>query len=117
MPIKMSTKLPIEPRNTTSYDRPRREMKIIDLDKLAECKDADFVLTFGGAEFVVQYRIENAGRFGHPFIDVVVTPDDQEIKIDLCDDDGRQIPYKVKKKQRVAQLLLGQRVPAQGRVE
>ena len=88
----MSTKLPIKPRNTTSYDRPRSEMKVIDLDKLAGCRDADFILTFGGAEFVVQYRIENAGRIGHPFVDVVVTPDDQEIKIDLCDDDGRELP-------------------------
>jgi hypothetical protein len=104
---------------STKYYRSRREMKIIDLDALATRGrkppiDTDFILTFGGAEFVIQYRIENARRENHPFIDIVIAPGDAPMTLDVCNPSG--VPAKVTFPRgaptAVVQLLLGQRLNA-----
>lgn len=91
----------------TRYDWDDRPTDTIDLDNLAKGKDADFLLRFGGAEFVIQYRLENAGREGHPFIDIVTVPYlDASITVDLCDADGAPIR---RGQGEVYQILLGQK--------
>lgn len=98
----------------TSYKRSRNNMRKINLDTLAKDNDADFILQFGGAEFIIQYRVENAQRPGHPFIDIVVAPDDPSITVDLCDDHGRPIDVNDRSLQRdrqVSQILIGMVLP------
>jgi len=80
----------------------------IDLDKLAKGKNEDFLLTFGDAELVIQYRVENALREGHPFIDIVARPSGPALRIDLCDKEGE--PIRVGRGKQVYQILLGQQL-------
>lgn len=88
----------------------------IDLDKISGKKDCDILLKFGGAELVIQYRVENAGREGHPFIDIVTVPaslgpasdGDEPMSVDLCDKDGAPIDRSTREP--VYQILLGQKV-------
>lgn len=87
----------------------------IDLDELARHgkdipQDTDFLFTFGGAEFIIQYRLENAGRIGHPFIDLIVGPGDPEITLDVVDEEGEPATVRFKsKRSKVVQLLIGQK--------
>jgi hypothetical protein len=97
----------------TKYNRSRNKMRKINLDKMANGKDKDFILQFGGAEFIIQYRVENATRPGHPFIDIVVAPEDPAMRVDLCDDDGNPVDLtKVghPRKKQVSQILLGMKL-------
>lgn len=90
---------------------------VIDLDKLATPKgkkypdDRDFLLTFGGAEFIIEYRVENANRPGHPFIDLCVLRGASPITLDVCPEDGPNATVKFsRKKDKIVQLLIGQHV-------
>jgi len=92
---------------TTTYKfHPKYRGRDIDLDKMAGGKDKDFVLTFGGATFILQYRVENAQRPGHPFLDIVVGPGDPPITVDLCDMNGEVVRHALMKP--VMQILMGQ---------
>lgn len=85
------------------------DSQVIDLDEIAGKKDADLLLKFGGAELVIQYRLENAGRIGHPFIDIVVGVGDEPMSVDLCREDGAPIRQQKKSDPPVVQILLGQK--------
>lgn len=99
----------------TKYAFDTKKFPVVDLDEISQRKDCDILLVFGGAELVIQYRQENAGRVGHPFIDIVTVPasigkagdGDEPMTVDLCDNDGK--PLRVPKTP-VYQILLGQRV-------
>ena len=98
----------------TKYKRSRNEMLQIDLDMMADGKDKDFILQFGGAEFIIQYRVENATRPGHPFIDIVVAQGDPGITVDLCDDAGRPVDRTKAgqpRSKQVSQILMGMKIP------
>jgi len=86
----------------------------IDLNEMSGGKDMDFLLVFGGAELIIQYRLENAGRIGHPFIDVVVARGDEPMTVDLCDKEGILIQQVDKGTALVEQILLGQKVIKRG---
>ena len=84
---------------------------VIDLDKLSKRKDADFLLKYGEAEIIIQYRVENATRPGHPFIDLVVGQGDPAMTVDLVDKDGSSIRTgDDNDEEPVVQILLGQNV-------